>query len=472
MTQGSVQQVLGDSFFGQLKALVIATTGMAFYADKDVELARIVAGRMAETHRSSCARYLQLITEGDGGEMDALVAELTIGETYFFRHKEQFAALRDIVLPDLLERNAAFRSLRIWSAGCATGPEPYSLAIMLRREFGVRLADWQVRIIGTDINQRFLDHARAGRYDEWAFRATPEEIRRSCFETMGKQWRIRQEYREMVQFQYHNLIQSPFPSITDGMAGFDLIVCRNVVIYFDTNTIERLVPCFHQSLSDGGWLVMGHAEPNIELFRPFRALNTAGTVLYQRQDQPSSLPGSAPVVVMPMPRQPRADKRPAARRATTPATVRPPSPKAEARPVPVPLQPGADDLGGVRKLADQGRWDEALAACARWMERDALDARPHFYRGLVLNQQDDLDGGEGAFRRAIYLDRHYVLPHYHLGLLLLRRGELVGAQRSLRNVLMLLGTAPDDLMIDAADDLTVEQLRALAEMHLGMIGAA
>ncbi|HLO75181.1 MAG TPA: protein-glutamate O-methyltransferase CheR, partial [Magnetospirillum sp.] len=259
MNAVALSAVVADPFFQRLKSLVIQNTGMAFYEDKDEDLARIVAARMGETGDTSCARYLDLISDQVRGreEMDALVAELTIGETYFFRHKEQFDALRDIILPEVLARNESVRRLRIWSAGCATGPEPYSVAILLKREFGARIAGWHVSIIGTDINQKFLARAREGRYDEWAFRATPDDVRRECFEPVGKQWVIKPEYKSGVTFQYHNLIKNRFPSLLDNLAGLDVIICRNVVIYFSRETVAGLVPCFHETLVDGGWLVMG-----------------------------------------------------------------------------------------------------------------------------------------------------------------------------------------------------------------------
>ncbi|TAN62370.1 MAG: protein-glutamate O-methyltransferase CheR, partial [Magnetospirillum sp.] len=200
---------------------------MAFYRDKSEDLAQILVSRMIELAVEGCDGYLARLTSC-ADEMDALVAELTIGETYFFRHKEQFDALRDVILPDVIERNRPLRRLRIWSAGCATGPEPYSIAIMLEREFGARIADWHVTVLGTDINQKFLSRAREGRYDQWAFRAMPDDIRAACFTRYGNQWQINPQYKRFVKFQYHNLIKSPFPSIVDNIAGFDLIICRNV----------------------------------------------------------------------------------------------------------------------------------------------------------------------------------------------------------------------------------------------------
>lgn len=466
--------LLADSFFPHLKALVIETTGMAFYADKDEDLARIVAARMGETGLIPCVRYLERIADPFGGrdEMDALVAELTIGETYFFRHKEQFDALRDVILPNVFARNEGVRRLRIWSAGCATGPEPYSLAILLKREFAARIAGWHVSIIGTDINQKFLARAREGRYDEWAFRATPDQIRRECFETVGKQWQILPEYKSCVSFQYHNLIRNKFPSLVENIAGLDVIICRNVVIYFSPENVAELVPCFRETLVDGGWLVMGHAEPNTDLFRSFRTVTQPGAVLYQRVDRPEAAIAfrppfpAAPCAPLPLPL-------PETRRPRLPLQSRPlaptMTPQFQAQTAP---QPQPEDLNRVRDLADQGRWDEALAVCDGLIAANALDSRAHFYRALVREQQGDAEGCETSLRRAIYLDRHFVLPHYHLGLFLWRRDNLPGALRSFRNVLALLDRLPEDHALDDGDSITVGQLRETVGMHVNLIGAS
>jgi chemotaxis protein methyltransferase CheR len=471
----TVQSVRTDPFFPRLKALVIETTGMAFYLDKDEDLARIVFERMCECRLSGCAPYLDLLGSEAGGreEMDALVAELTIGETYFFRHKEQFDALRDVILPEVIERNQSIRSLRIWSAGCATGPEPYSLSIMIKREFGVRIAGWNVSILGTDINQKFLARAREGRYDEWAFRATPDHIRAECFEPVGRQWAIRPEYKDCVSFQYHNLIKNRFPSIVDNIAGLDIVICRNVIIYFSADTVASLIPCFREALVEGGWLVMGHAEPNQELFREFRTVNTPGAVLYQRsatlgaaepspppQPTPTRSPPREHIPPVPPPGRPR---RPARKpTAATAAPIEPPPSSGEPTP----------GLGEVRDLADRGQWKEAAAKCDALLRCSALDARLHLCRAMIHEQMGQLDECEKALRRAIYLDRHFVLPHYHLGLFLSRRDEVTGAVRSFRNVLALLGQLPDNHALADGDDITAGQLRETVGMHLKLIGGS
>lgn len=486
----AVVAILDDPAYQRLKSLVIDTTGMAFYRDKDGDLARILAERMGEVGVDGCAAYVdRLQSLGTGKEeMDALIAELTIGETYFFRHKEQFDALRDLILPEVIERNRMVRRLRIWSAGCATGPEPYSVAIMLEREFGDRIAGWHVTVLGTDINQKFLSRAREGRYDEWAFRAVPEALRAACFDRVDSQWQIRPEFKKHVTFQYHNLIKSPFPSLADNIAGFDIIICRNVIIYFSQPTVESLVPCFRESLNDGGWLIMGHAEPNQKLFSSFRTVNTPGAVLYQRMDGPVEAPARAapppPLVAPPPMAMPpsvlcRPPPPPAAPKRSRP--VRPPG-----RPTPLPglfapaapspgqgFRPaGVDRLKIARDLADGGQWEKAAAACDAIIAAVPLDAWAHFYRAMVHEQMGEDAECEKSLRRAIYLDRRLILPHYHLGLFLARKDDTAGAVRSFRNAQALLSGLPEDGAVDTDEKITVGQMREAVAMHLKLVGGA
>jgi chemotaxis protein methyltransferase CheR len=484
----AVTAILEDPAFPRLKVLVIDTTGMEFYRDKDPDLARILAERMAEIGVADCGGYLDLLqslTQGKA-EMDALIAELTIGETYFFRHKEQFDALRELILPEVIERNQMVRRLRIWSAGCATGPEPYSVAIMLEREFGERIAGWHVTVLGTDINQKFLTRAREGRYDEWAFRTMSDSLRAACFERVGSQWQIRSEFKRHVSFQYHNLIKSPFPSLADNIAGFDIIICRNVIIYFSQPTVEALVPCFRETLNDGGWLIMGHAEPNQRLFSSFRTVNTPGAVLYQRVDRPQDPPpgpvAAAPQLPISLPKAPLL---PAGRGPLpAPPPVRRGRSSSPAKPVPpklTPPSPAASPcdpsqsgcrLKVARELADSGQWEKAAAACDAIIAAVPLDAWAHFYRAMVHEQLGEDEQCEKALRRAIYLDRRLVLPHYHLGLFLARKEDAAGAVRSFRNAQALLAGQADEHPVDPGEKITVGQMREAVAMHLKLVGGA
>jgi chemotaxis protein methyltransferase CheR len=456
----ALHPLTGDPVYAQLKAHIIAATGLAYYADKDADLAARIAQRLARLGLSSCSLYLALLehlTQGTA-ELDALIADLTIGETFFFRHRELFDALRTTVLPDLIGRNRGARQLRFWSAGCATGAEPYSLAILLRRDFGPQLAGWDVTIVGTDINRDFLARAWEGRFEEWAFRSTPEEIKRTCFTRSGDSWLIDPVYKEGITFQYHNLVAHPFPSLCNNLCAFDLILCRNVMIYFSPDVIRPIIERFGHCLVADGWLLVGHAEPNQELFRSFRTVNAPGAVLYQR---------SGPGTWGPMVEGGSSSCDAPSAHSVAPSSILNPS-SLTTRP---PAMVHKDDapLAAIRTLADRGAWDEAAACCEDALARDRLNATAHFYQGLVFEQTGRHVAAEQALRRAIYLDRGFTLAHYYLGLLLQKLGQDPAAIRSFRNVLQLLTCAAPEHRFAEGDGITAVELNKLTRMHLEVL---
>jgi chemotaxis protein methyltransferase CheR len=459
-------QLVRDPAYPLLKAFLIEATGLAYYADKDAELTDRIGRRLSEVGLRDCAAYLRLLKDDRDGEaeLDALVAELTVGETYFFRHRELFDALRDLVLPGLIERNQGARRLRIWSAGCATGPEPYSIAILLRRELGHRVAGWEVSILGTDINREFLARAREGRFEEWAFRSTPDDLKQACFSPSGKSYVIAPEYREGVSFQYHNLVKHPFPSLVNNLSGFDLILCRNVTIYFSPDVARRMIAQFHQCLVEGGWLLVGHAEPNVELFRAFRTVSAPGATLYQRlsgQAIPADVPGAPALDALAAWTPPSLPAPDLLLKKNTPFSQTPVQKGDEGS-----VEAAAPDLTAARLLLDRGAWEEAARCCERLLERDRLSPGVHFYRALALEQAGAYAEAEESLRRAIYLDRGFVLAHYHLGLFLQGRGDLSGAARAFENALRVLSRMEDGRTFEDGDGVRVADLKQLAQTHL------
>ena len=442
-------ELLSDPAYSRLKDHVLGTTGLAYYSDKDTDLARRIGRRLSDLGFHGCASYLDLLRDPRRGpsEMDALIAEVTIGETYFFRHREHFDALRDLVVPDLVARNAGSRRLRIWCAGCADGAEPYSLSILLRRELPHLLHGWTVSILGTDINRRYLATAAAGRFEEWSLRSTPENLRRACFEEKGKSWTIAPEFKSGVSFQFHNLVENSLPPQCDGPYGFDLIVCRNVMIYFGADLMQRIVNQFHDSLASGGWLVVGPSEPNMTCFTSFRAVNAPGVTLYQKPG--SSMETNEAIGVQNLP---------------IPAVLLPAS-------VDLPAAVTATDqpvstLADLRQRADQGELEDAARCAHRLLESDNLNPLVHFHYALVLEQMGKYAESERSLRNAIYLDRDAVLAHYHLGLLQKARDEWRQASRSFENALDLLAGRPAAEIVADADGLTVAELTELVRMQL------
>lgn len=454
--------ILSDPLYQRLKARVIERTGMAFYAERDDDLARILGERFTAVGVRDCGRYLEMLS--DRAELDELVAELTIGETYFFRYREQFDALRDMVLPDAIERNRGSRRLRIWSAGCATGPEPYSVAILLKHSFGQALDGWDVTIFGTDINQKFLARAREGVYDDWAFRATPEAVRNTCFQRAGRQWRIAPEYQAWVRFHYHNLVDDAFPSMAYDIRDLDIILCRNVVIYFTTATFRQIIGSFRESLVEGGWLMVGHSELNTELFKSFRTVEAPGAVLYQK----SALPDHrlAPALLALPPEPPVLAE--IGRSEAAPAAPAPPPepPSTEVPPLPVPEAGAETPLADLHHLADQGIWLEVGRLARKLLADEPLDPMLHVYNGLALEHAGSLAGAIEAMRRAVYLDRALALAHYHLGRLLREYGDGAGSLRSFRNALRLVKGLDPEAVVPGSGEMAVAELTELLELQI------
>jgi chemotaxis protein methyltransferase CheR len=442
-----------DPLYPRLKEHVVRSTGLAYYEDKDTQFAERISGRLSCLGLRDCASYLNRLCDPLHGpsELDALIAGITIGETCFFRHREHFDALRDLVFPDLIARNRDRLSLRIWCAGCADGPEPYSLAILRKREMADRLRGWQVTILGTDINRLSLARAREGEFEEWAFRSTPEDVLRNCFRKEGRRWTILPEYREGVSFQYHNLVEHAFPSLVNNLAMFDLIVCRNVMIYFGPDRMRKMILQFYDSLAPGGWLLVGPAEPNMMFFTSFQTVNAPGVTLYQKPEQ--SVPGLEAQEFIPAP-SPPAPRSPG------------PYPAANRPPLTDPDPALVDGLGDVRRYADRGEWENAARHCEELLKKDKLNSRIHFYYGLILDQMQRNAEAERSLRRAVELDRESVLPHYYLGLFLQSRGRVRHAAASFENVLKLLNLRRDADIFADADGITAADLRNLVKMHI------
>lgn len=403
----------------------------------------------------------------DGSELDKLIAMLTIGETFFFRHHEAFDGLRDVVLPDLSRRNQGIRKLRIWSAGCSIGAEPYSISILLKRELLHLFSGWEITIVATDINRDFLERARAGTYEDWAFRSVPDEIKQACFSRSGNSWTIDPQYKESISFQYHNLVKDPCPSLRNRLDGFDLILCRNVTIYFSQETVRNLVQELYFSLADNGWLLVGHSEPNVELYRSFRAVNVQGAVLYQKSSEPVTTSAWA----IPAPPAPTPET------FTLPAIpVIPPSrapvfaPKHRAiqeRKVSIaPALTPPPELASIQAIADQGDLEKAAQACERIMEREKLNPALHFYYALVLEQMGRRRDTQEALHRAISLDRSFIIAHYYLGLIHQRLRQPKDAFRCFRNVLDLLSGLKSEQPVPAANEFTAGELKQLTQMHM------
>lgn len=461
-----------DPAFDALKRWVADTTGMSFLLSRDDTVGHAVQQRMQVHGLTSVARYLHWLDSADGSEeAQDLIAELTIGETYFFRFRAQWTAFVERIIPDILDRNRTLRRLHLWCAGCSTGPEPYTAAILLQEQFQHRLEGWDLRILGTDINRQFLHLARQARYSDWAFRATPDEVRTRCFTRVGRSWELRPAYRQVVTFQQHNLVRGAFPP--DPALMPDLIFCRNVFIYFDGATNRRVIRQFRDILADDGWLLVGHAESDLSLFDGFDCLALADTTLYRksshapdrrRREQPRPVlarPGPAPA-------RPVLPKAGSPTRSAAPAVARPPVQPAAEPTLPESVD-GTDRYRLVlHQLAAEADGDAARLALD-WLAEDQMNPWPHLALAAVHSHRGEDDKAERSLRDALYLDRAFLLAHYELGCRLARRGAGDEARRSFRTVQSLCLRLGPAAPVPGAAPLTAGDLDSAAALQLNRL---
>jgi chemotaxis protein methyltransferase CheR len=462
---------LSDAEFAELAALLHRTAGLAFDDTRRESLAYSVNERMRASGCATVADYLRLLADPTAhAERQALLDEVTIPETHFFRNPPQIRALRQHVLPELMRQAADRRTLRIWSAGCSTGEEPYTIA-MLVRELLPANAGWDVKIIATDISTRALAAAERGRYAERSFVMTDPIDRQRFFvlETESRSYSIRPEVRELVEFRHHNLVadQPPFePGVVD------LVLCRNVTIYFDRETTKRLMTRLHGSLRDGGYLFLGHAETLWQISTDFSLVSLGDAFLYRRQPEDGE-----PRQVLPDRRTEdelrptKADRRrgPAdrrriglGRRKHEPAATRTvPAPSAAAPIATITASP--DPLVAVRAAVANGKYDEAADLAAEVVAADPLRCDAHYLHGLALTNLSRDAEALVVLRKAVYLSPGDGFAHFLLGGALERLGEHVAASRSYRAAAVTLGERPRDAVAPELGGRSVAELASVCE---------
>jgi len=245
--------------FEQLRTIVYDRSGISFEPAKQYVLESRLGRRLAELKMESYDEYIAFLTIGPyrDDEFQEMFNRITINETSFFRNEPQLQVFENIALPELIEARQSTRRIRLWSAACSTGEEPYTLAMQVDRTLGVRLPDWRIEIMGTDISERALDIANEGVYTDYAIRSTPKRMLDKYFTAEGKIHRLKDNIREMVSFERHNL-RDTLAAKRHGQ--WDVIFCRNVMIYFDDEMKQRVVNMFSSQLADDGWLFIGHSE--------------------------------------------------------------------------------------------------------------------------------------------------------------------------------------------------------------------
>ncbi|HET8627163.1 MAG TPA: protein-glutamate O-methyltransferase CheR, partial [Thermomicrobiales bacterium] len=422
------------------------------------DLDAAVADLLAQAGYPSARALWDALAAGTRDDLlERLAARLTIGETHFFRVGPQIAALRDTVLPDLLGRRAAERRLRLWSAGCSTGEEPYTLAILLREQLPAPEA-WAIDLLGTDVSHPALAAARRAVYGEWSFRDTPEAIRERYFVREGRHWRLTDAVRRMVRFAHQNLAADGGPA---PGSDFDLIACRNVTIYFSAETTQRLYRRFAAALAPGGWLLLGPSDPVPESPGPLTPCYLPGAILWRRP-----LAGERPAA--PAPARPAAAPAPRRQPAPAPKSVvgaRPHRPAVAATPSAPPAD-AAEAVARVRELVAAGEPAAARDLAAGLAGSQPLATELHLLLGLLHLDAGAAEPALASLRRAVFLDGGHALAHASLGRAYLGLGDPARARAALLHARRLLAAEPGERAVPGGDGLTADDLRRAVEAQL------
>ncbi len=436
--------------------------------------------------------------------IEILASHLTIGETYFFREKEGFAALEETILAELVRlRAGSERRIRIWSAGCSTGEEPYSIAITLSRMIS-DVKDWNITILATDINPHFLKKASHGIYTEWSFRNAPPWLKDKYF-TSAKhgQYEILSTIKKMVTFAYLNLADDIYPTLLNNTNAMDVIFCRNVLMYFTPENIRKVIQKFSNALIDRGWLLVSPCEVSNVPFLQLMPVHFPGATMYRKEDKQfrrfgDVLPGDflkygktegqatpglttfkdagsvAGVGVSPLSDIPERlyEKKILETQQTS-------GDKAFAlykqgryeETIQQLTQLLSHDAAGsapflheeaiallARSYANQGRLSLALEWCERAIAKNKVSPGFHYLRATILQEQGQVEESVKSLKRALYLDQNFTLAHFALGILCQTMGKLQESHRHFENALSLLNTHPDDEIVSESEGITVRRL--------------
>jgi chemotaxis protein methyltransferase CheR len=472
----------------QVCEVIAARIGLHFPVERWAILGRNLALAAREFGFQSMNEFIQwfMSSELNKDQIKILASHLTISETYFLREPQVYTALTDSVLPELIKsKKKRDRSIRIWSAGCSTGEEPYSLAIALHKTIP-EIKDWNISILATDINSKALDKAATGIYGPWSFRNTPDWFKTRYFHDLGdRRFEIIPEIKNMVTFYSRSLIDDNiFSAIANKM---DIIFCRNVLMYFTSDWVKKISQNLFQSLSEDGWFVVSSSELSSQFFLMYTPVNFPGAVLYRKTKKEYIQPFDFSLIEIQEPlKQPfqllsfvpciDEDLQQLSSKALAEEALQPLSSEASltteafAKVVAkedhksrekTPEDSYDDKIFAIRLLANQGYLSEALSLCNKAIASEKLAPGFYFMRASILQEMDKTSEAITSLKQGIYIDPDYVMGHFVLGNLFIRQRNSKNAKRYFKNVLDLLNGRANDDILPESDGLSVKYIREI-----------
>jgi chemotaxis protein methyltransferase CheR len=460
-----------------LRNLLASYCGV-YLDDSRRSVLRAAVGRRAALAGLSSAAYLDRLGDGaDQAELQRLSELILNHETLFFRNRPHMQALATAILPELHRRLPPGEPLRLWSAGCASGEEPYSIAISVLEALGDPLPR-PVEILATDLSAQVLAKARAALYRGRTLSNLTAQQRARYFEPRGDSLVVAERVRRMVRFEQRNLLE-PFPP---ELRGVHAVFCQNVTIYFQLDTCRDLMGRIYQTMAEGGALFLGFSETLWNIFDRFRWREVGGAYVYYKESQP--LPATAPLSAAPAARPPPLATRQRAAPRVSPSLFAGPEVAERGREL---LDAGLVDqaldlfytapLAGAhapqilalaaRAHANRGDLDLAVAEARRALELSPLTTEAHLLIGLIYARQGQALDAIRQLERARYLDAGSALIAYHLAECYRQAGRAAAALREYQNALRRLEAEPPDKLVDG---VAVGWLSETCRRYLAQLG--
>lgn len=491
-----------DELWAQLSDFLRINIGLNFTKVRRLDLYRgIKAAAEAFGIKSPEELAHKLISSPWGQKQIEILAKyLAVGETYFFRDRQSFKILEQEILPPLLEKRlGANQRLHIWSAGCCTGEEPYSIAMVLAKLIPNR-RHWNITILATDIVMEFLCKASAGIYSAWSFRDVPAGIQETYFnKTNQERFAISPEIKAMVAFSYHNLVEDTYPSIDNGTNAMDVIFCRNVLMYFEPSEVHRVVHKLTQSLVEGGWLFLSPVDiPSNTSFPNLVLVDSHHSMVFQKQstyEVDEQVNQESPVMLPPM---------------VIDLTLELNEPQQSINPTIKSLDISGDDKAAQKtvklhqhfyqkaeKYFAQGRYEQAtkiakqilaknsleptamilLARCFanqgflkdahQWckkaLEIHKLSKEWWYLYGMILQEEGLHEEAVDALKRALFIDQNNVVVHIALGNQYRLQDCFHDAEKHFKNALEILSYYPEEQVVPESEGLSAGRLVELIQ---------
>ena len=500
------QPFLSNDQYDRFQKLVLRRTGMLFGIKRRNALGRGITMMCEKAAQDDLERYFQMLqaTETDSPLWDALIEELTVGETYFFRDENQIQALSRHLLPQIIAAHGHDRRIRIWSAGCASGEEAYTLSMLLA-ELIPHMDQWNICILGTDINKKVIHKGKMARYRPWSFRQTDPLFQARYFSRKGEEYETIPRIRKNVHFEYLNLNEPVYPSLFTNTNAMDLILCRNVAIYYSEEVVRHVVSRFYQCLVPGGWLMMGASETSIPVFDQYGYHVFSGGTVYRKLNEPAPSrkrfqDGTFEKMTSPAPEPVPAMEREvfSATLKETPfvmKTVPVPVAKKIDNPIVPPDEPDLAEVGSdlirrkryeeakdvfFRCLAENprdadslyqlgrvhanlGQMEAARSFCEQAIEINPLRAEVYYTLGLVHQESGDNKGAMERLKRALFLEPGFALAHVTMAILYRQLNQKEKSERHRRQAIALASIMAPETVLPGADDLTARTLLTMAK---------